>query len=80
MKAIEGCVRFYCLFLSLSKSYLVEVLCTKKRMERADEVITANRITDFSRVHFSLIEEVLYLTANLEIDHGNVNARAMRKI
>ena len=90
LKAKERFARVYCLFLALSNSHLIETLCTKKRKKRIDEVVTPNLTTDFLRGYFGVIEETLlfhlwlkkdrYLKSDFEIENGNVDSRAMKRI
>ena len=47
LKAKERFARVYCLFLALSNSHLIELLCTKKRKKRSEEMVTPNLCTDF---------------------------------
>ena len=42
LKAKERFARVYCLFLALSNSHLIELLCTKKRNKRTGEENTPN--------------------------------------
>lgn len=49
LKAKERFARVYCLFLTLSNSHLIDLLCTKKRKKRSGEINTPNLSTDYLR-------------------------------
>ena len=90
LKAKERFARVYCLFLALSNSHLIDLLCTKKRKKRTGEENTPNLSTDYLRGYYGVIVETLlfhlwlkkdnYLKSDLEIDTGNVDSRAMKRI
>ena len=76
--------------MALSNSHLIDLLCTKKRKKRSGEINTPNLSTDYLSGYFGVIVETLlfhlwlkkdnYLKADFEIDNGNVDSRAMKRI
>ena len=59
LKAKERYVRVHCEFLSLSNSYLIQELCTKKRNQWTNEINISDLTTEFLRGYYGVIEETL---------------------
>ena len=90
MKAKERFSRIFFIYLALSNSYLIELLCTKKR-KKDDKHTTAPLLTtDFLRGYLSMIEDTLtfylwlkkdtYLKSDFEICGDNLDLQAMSQI
>ena len=82
--------RVYCLCLSLSNSYLIESLCTKKRKKKSNELIASSLSKEYLKGFYGVIQETLlfhlwlkkdkYLKSDFEINTADVDSRAMKRI